>query len=237
MTAGVVPELATGKVTEHNARTEAGLPPNRVKEHVTRWLLLCGVLAPPLLAIFFVSVGVVTPDFSFISETISQLGARGMPYPGVMNSGFIVCGVLLILFALGLYLRLGRSVVAKAVWLLLAIEGICIVLSGVYQTDSPVPGITCSAEGNLHCIFSLIAFFVLPITMAVFLWITYRRPAWRGLTRISITVLVLNLLLFLVFMIVGADRIAGAMELSFFGISLVWLEAVSLRSLRLPAYI
>lgn len=222
---------------EHTAQTDAGLPFNKRREQATRWLLLCGVLAPPLLAIFFISAGVVTPNFSFISETISQLGARGMPYPGVMNSGFIVCGVLLNLFAVGLYLRLGRSFMAKAVWFLLAIEGICIVLSGVFRTDYLGLGTAFSAEGTLHLIFSLIAFFVLPITIAMFLWIAYRRPAWRGLTKISITVLVLNLLLFLVFLTVGADRIDGVLELSFFGISLIWLESVSLSSLRMPAYI
>jgi len=34
----------------------------------------------------------------------------------------------------------------------------------------------------------------------------------------------------------GAGPVDGVLELSFFGISLVWLVAVSLRSLRLPSH-
>jgi hypothetical protein len=239
-TAGIAPKATITKAKECGSHMDTTLPMRRANERAIGWLLLCGILSPLLLGIFVIVAGLVTPDFSFVSDSISQLGARGRPHPEVMNGGFMVCGVLINGFAHGLYWRLGRSGVAKMVWLLLTIQSVGVVLSGVFQVDFQVDSNALSApstlEGTLHCIFSQVAFFALLFGIALFAMIVYRNPAWRGFTQISLAIFVLNLVLLLVFLIGRAEPVDGVLQLSFFGISLVWLVAVSLRSLRLPRH-
>lgn len=212
-------------------------PPVRgTNERAIRLLLLCGVLAPPLLVLFLISAGLVTPDFSFLSEPMSQLGARGNAHPEVMNAGLILCGLLINGFAYGLYWRLGRGVIARTVWLLLAIDGIGVLLSGVFQTDSKALDLASTPEGWLHSIFAQVAFFALLIGILLFARVVYRKPAWRGSTRMSLAVFGLNFVLVVVFLTGWAEPVDGVLQLSFFGISLVWLETVSLQSLRLPSH-
>ena len=59
-------------------------------DRASRWLSLCGVMAPPILIVFIIVAAFVTPGYSHISETVSQLGAQGRPHPEVMNAGFII---------------------------------------------------------------------------------------------------------------------------------------------------
>ncbi len=203
-------------------------------EKTTRRLLLCGVLTPPLLVIFVIAAGLVTPDYSYVSQGISQLGAQGKPHPEVMNAGFIVSGLMILVFAYGLYQQLGRSAGARAVWILLAIASVCIVLSGVFQADLNAPGIASTGEGDLHKIFAGAAHFAFLAAMIAFAIVVRRETAWRGFPRISFTVVVLSLVVLLVFVAEVSKPIEGALQLSFLCMSFIWLEAVSLHSLRLP---
>ncbi|MCJ7520945.1 MAG: DUF998 domain-containing protein [Dehalococcoidia bacterium] len=202
----------------------------------TRWLLVCGLLAPLLLGAFLVAAWRLTPDFSFLTEPISQLGALGRPHPWVMNAGFIIAGILTYVFAYGLYLRLGRNIIARIVWLLLMIDGIGIVLSGIFHADSSPIGAISTLEGTLHCVFAQVAFFALLTGIVVFAKAVHRSPAWRGFTLISLVVFVLNLALVVAFLTGEAGIMDGVLQLSFFGISLAWLTAVSLRALRLTGH-
>jgi len=208
------------------------LPAAETAGRATRWLLLCGVLAPPVLAVFVIAAAAVTPGYSHLSDTVSQLGARGRPHPEVMNAGFIVYALLLSGFAHGLYRHLGRSTGARAVWLLLTICGLTIILSAIFQDDSMALGDVTTLEGILHGVFAQIAFFALVIGMTVFARVVYLKPEWRCFTQFSLAVVVLNLVLSLMFLIEVATPVEGALQRSFFGLSLAWLLAVSLRALR-----
>jgi len=216
--------------------TAAPSPGKGLHGHKTRWLLICGLLAPLLLGAFMVAAWRLTPDFSFLTEPISRLGSLSSPHPWVMNAGFIVAGILTYVFAYGLYLRLGRNVIAKIVWCLLMIDGFGIVLSGIFHTDSGPVGAMTTVEGMLHSAFAQVAFFALLIGIVVFAKAVHRSPGWRGFTRISLVVFVLNLALVLAFLTGKSGIMDGVLQLSFFAISLTWLMAVSLRAFRLAGH-
>ena len=130
-----------------------------------RLLLLGGVLAPLLLAGFVIAAALVTDDYSGLSDTISQLGIHESPHPLVINSGFIICGLLLLGFAFGLCYRLGRGAVVRVIWVPLAVGGIGVVLSGVLHADLDVPGGARTLEGDLHNAFAGVAYVSLLIGM------------------------------------------------------------------------
>ena len=197
-------------------------------------LLLGGVLAPLLLAGFVIAAALVTDDYSGLSDTISQLGIHESPHPLVINSGFIICGLLLLGFAFGLRCRLGRGAVVRVIWVPLAVGGIGVALSGVLHADLDVPGATRTLEGDLHNAFAGVAYVSLLIGMALLAAAARRRQAWRDYATMSLAVLAASIVLLLVYASGVARPVEGALQLSFFGVTLVWLEAVALRALRGP---
>jgi len=185
-----------------------------------------------MLVAFLVCAVLATPGYSHMAETISQLGAQGRPHPEVMNTGFIICGLLTSSFGYGLYRVLGRGTGAKAVWLLLGISGVGIILSGIFQTDPKALDTPATLEGTLHSVFATLAFLPLTIAMVVFSKVVYRDLAWRGLARMSVAIAVLNLVLSLMLMLGAFPQIEGALQRAFLITSLIWMEAISLRSSR-----
>ncbi len=121
-----------------------------------------------MLALFIFVAALLTPGYSHMSETISQLGAQGRPHPEVMSTGFIVFGLLVNGFAYGLYRRLQDHAGARIVWILLTIYGIGVSLSGIFQDGSKAPGTETNLESTLHSVFAMIGFLALIAGMWVF---------------------------------------------------------------------
>ncbi len=200
-------------------------------DKISRWLALCGVLTLPALTVFIVIAGLVTPGYNHLSETVSQLAARGRPHPEIMVTGFILYGVLINGFALYMYRCLGNHSSARAVWLLLEIHGIGIIFSAVFKDDPKTPYTIATLTGILHDAVSSISFLALMAVIWMLAKITYQDPAWRGFARFSIVVGVLGLVLSLMFLIDIFNPIEGLLQRTFYFLSLVWIEVISLRCL------
>ncbi len=209
---------------------------SEAKHEAARWLLTCGMLTPLLLAVFVTAAALLTPDYSPLSQPISQLGAQGRPHAEVMNAGFIIIGLLISGFAYGLYCHLGRCTLAKVVWLLLAVGSISTILLGIFQDDWTALGMTGTLEGTLHAVFAEVAFIAFLTCIAIFARLAHRKPLWYDFTRVSLAVFLTNLVLLSLLAAQVSWAGEGMLELSFMGLSLAWLVAVSLRSLRLPAH-
>ena len=203
-----------------------------------RWLLLCGALAPLMMVAFLIVAGLLTPGYSHVADTVSQLGADGRPHPEVMNAGFIAYGLLINGFAYGLYRQLGRGKGAKAIWVSLGISGAGLLLAGIFHVDpkmlgAPPADSPVTLEGGLHAGFAQVAFLAFAVAIMIFAWTVSLDPAWRGFTGMSLAVVFLYSVVAVMFWSDVAVSIEGALQRSFFGIAVVWVEAVSLRSLRL----
>lgn len=193
-------------------------------------LTLCGAIAPFVLAAFIVWAGIVTPGYSHISETVSQLGAWHRPYPEVMNSGFVVFGLLIGGFAYGLYLKLGKGTGARVVLALLLTYAAGIILAGIFR-DDPAALEEATLGAILHSIFAQVAFWGLTLGMMVFSRTTYKDIYWKGFQWFSSGIIIFNLLSSMVFLMKFAGPIEGLLQRSFYAISLLWIEAVSIRTL------
>jgi hypothetical membrane protein len=200
-------------------------------DKVSRWLALCGVLTLPALTVFIVIAGLVTPGYNHLSETVSQLAAPGRPHPEIIAAGFVLYGVLINGFALYMYRCLGNHTGARVVWLLLGIHGIGIILSAVFTDDPKTPYTIVTLTGILHDAVSSISFLALMAVIWMLARITYQDPAWRGFARFSIGVGVLGLVLSLMFVIDIFNPVEGLLQRTFYFMSLIWIEVLSLRFL------
>jgi hypothetical membrane protein len=199
---------------------------------VSRWPLLCGAVALPLLLIITFFIALFTPGYSHLSDTVSHLG-RDSSYAGVMNAGFIAYGLLVIVFAWGLYRQLGRSRTAGVVWLSLGVAGLGVLLVGIFRVDPESAGETTSLEGTLHAVFSQVIFIGLLVWMIAFARAVYLDRAWAGFAQVSVAAAAVSVILSLIYRLDVSETLEGLVERAFFGLPLILLEVVSLRALWL----
>jgi hypothetical protein len=72
-------------------------------------LLICGILSPLLFVGTDILAGTLYVGYSFTSQAISELFAIGAPTSGLVVPLFTVCDVLLVAFALGIWVPAGRN--------------------------------------------------------------------------------------------------------------------------------
>lgn len=209
------------------------LHPARANQRATRWLLLCGVAAPPVALAFLVAAGLLTPGYSHLSDAVSQLGAPERPHPEVMNAGLIIYGLLLNGFAYGLYRQLDRRRGAKVIWLLLGMSGAGILLAGIFHVDPTGLEEGATLDGIIHAVVAQVAFVTFLGAVGIFARAVHLDPAWRGFTGFSLALAVVDLAVACVFWTDVFEGFTGALQRSFFAVSMLWLEAVALWSLRL----
>jgi hypothetical membrane protein len=200
---------------------------------ISRWFLLSGIIAPPLLVFFVILASVLNPGYSNITETVSQLGVHGRPHPVIINTGFVLYGLLITGLAFGLYKRFVGDTAAKLVWFTFAIHGISFILLGLFQADPDSLESAVTPEGIMHHVFTQLGFWSLTVGILVFGGAVRLKPYWRGFLYLSIAVAVFNLTSGLVFRFEFSQAIEGLLQRSIYAVPLTWIEIVAIRSLIL----
>ena len=193
---------------------------------LTRALLWCGVAAPISLVVFVVWAAAVTPDYSHMANTISQLAAQGRPHPEIMGAGFVVFGLLVDGFAWGLYRTLGRSGGTIAMLAGLLVFGMSVALSGFAQDYNQSPDVPHNLEGHLHSIFAQIAVIGLLVGMFFLARSAHQRPGWRIIPGVSVAAAVTVTGFGLLFTLLPAS-VQGLLQRGLYGATLLWLICVA----------
>ena len=104
---------------------------------VSRWSAIMGAL---LFVVMVVVIGAMTPDYSPTAQFVSELGAVGAAYSGVMNLvGIVPFGAAIMLFALGFFTRAHFGHFTVLGGLLLALAGLGLVIAGMFPCDAGCP--------------------------------------------------------------------------------------------------
>src|SRR5215472_15619223 len=148
----------------------------------TRLLLACGAIAPLLNIVVLLILGATRPGYNgwLIPDSSLELGEGGW----IQIANYIVSGVLLLAFAIGLrrVLRTGRG----STWgpILLGLYGLSFIGAGIFVTD-PVLGYppgassTPTVHGILHDLFGQLQF----ISLSVVCFVLARREAADQVSR------------------------------------------------------
>lgn len=187
---------------------------------VTRSLLGYGVVAGVVYLVVGVALAVTRAGFSFANHPLSvlMLGDQGW----MQRANIIIAGTMVVAAAAG-FSRGLRSASSRPVGGLLALYGVCLVLSGVFPPD-PVAGFPPGAAGDvattsgiLHLAFGGLGFLALAATAIVLArWFaTKGLDAWATRSRIAAGIIVLAFL-------------AGAgLATQTAGVVLLWLAVVA----------
>ena len=214
-----------------------------------RTLLWCGAVAGPLFLVVAFLLGAQRSGYDATRMPISLLAVGRDGWTQIAN--FVVCGVLVVAFAVGLHLALeGRG----ARWgpMLFGLIGIGLIGAGPFATDPGLgyppagqaePGPT--FHGHLHDVFSAFVFAGFPA--AAFVMASYFAAhgdhRWALRTRVCAWVLAAGSVLVLVaFNEEGAlGDVGGVIQRCWVTIAFAWLAAVSVHvvhgvttTLRLP---
>lgn len=127
-------------------------------DRLERALLWMGALAPILVAVIVLASASLTPGYSHVSDTISQLGAREAPHPMLIQIGLVGWGLLLEGLAWGLYRRLGKGSGARSVLVLLMVSGASVQLAAIIRDDPNVPSAASTIGGAVHGFLATLAF-------------------------------------------------------------------------------
>jgi len=140
---------------------------------VTKNLLYTGVVGPILFIVAFLLEGLTRPGYSQWRNYVSQLATGDGAWVQIAN--FVVCGLLVIAFAIGLRSAIKGSRGAVGAPVLLGIFGLSLVVAGVFPTDPALgypPGApdVQTTHGTIHALAGVSAFTLLPASTFVMTW-------------------------------------------------------------------
>lgn len=151
---------------------------------VTSGLLWCGVISPLLFIPLFLTLGATRPGYSAWHHFVSELSLGRNGWMQIAN--FLVCGALMLCFALGLRqaLRSGRGAALGP--LLFGVFGLALLVAGVFLTDPDLgypPGTIGKGpqtlHGTIHGVAGLVVFTSLAVACFVMAWRFAGDPAWK----------------------------------------------------------
>ena len=136
-------------------------------------LLYGGVIGPLLFILVFLLEGFTRPGYSQWRNFVSQLATGDLGWMQVLN--FLVCGILVIGFAIGLRLAIRGSRGAIGAPVLFGVFGVSLLVAGIFSTD---PGLgypvgappVRTTHGTIHGFAGLAAFTLLPAAAFVMAW-------------------------------------------------------------------
>ena len=158
---------------------------------VTRFLIASGAIGPLLFIIVFLIEGATRPGYSAWHNYVSQLSLSDQGWVQIIN--FLVCGLLVLCFAIGLrqVLRSGKG----SLWgpILLSVFGLGLIIAGLFVTD-PSLGYPVGEHGSgpqtlhgiVHGVAGLITFSSLAAASFVLARSFAGDPYWKGWILYSI---------------------------------------------------
>jgi hypothetical membrane protein len=194
-------------VTKENNTVETSAEGIGEQPVALRLLLACGAIGPLLFIVVFLLEGVTRLNYSAWHNFVSSLSLGEQGWMQIIN--FLICGVLVLCFAIGLRRVLYSGKGSTWVPILLGVFGLSLIGAGLFVPDPLLgypPGApsTHTLHGTLHVLLSLVAFISLPAACFVLARRFAGDPAWRGWTLYSIATGILVLVFF-----VAADVVAS----------------------------
>jgi len=196
---------------------------------LSRYLAICGVLAP-LVIIALVLVGAaVTPGYDHIENTMSQLSAVGTPHPEWMNAAFILYGILIIGLSFAVRQQLDPRPRTTIVWLMIITHGVGVILTALFPYNIAITEGIHSLKDISHHLVSIVACAAFIIAMLMMARMVWADPAWRGVTRISLAAIGVVSILFVFTLIPAFRDIAGLLQRVSALAMFIYVEALSVK--------
>ena len=198
----------------------------RSQERAERVVLWWCAATPFLVVAFVLAATVLTPGYDTVSDTLSQLAAKGTPHPEVIAVGLVLAGVMLEGFAWALYRRIADRSRARRIGLLIAVSGFAIQIAAFVHDDPNVPGAPSTISGAIHGALASIAFAAMIVALFTFVRAMAREPGSARVADLSFRIGVACAAVGSVFEIQVIQSIEGLLQRVFVTLFAIWIEVV-----------
>ena len=195
---------------------------------------VCGLLAPVTFVVGLVVGDLRQPEaFSPADDDISDLGAITAESPWLYNQvAANLTGLLVLVFALGLWGALGGGLPARLGVLLLGLVGVGMFLDGLFRLDCRGIDAGCdntSWHSSVHGKESVVTATCLYLAPVVLAFAFRRLLVWHGIWLPTLLATPLVLAVSAAFSVLGPGAASRAGSITWF----LWLGFVALHGLRL----
>ena len=190
-------------------------------------------MAPPWFILAVAVATLLTPGYSHIHQTVSELAAPGTPHPEVLQIGFAVYGVLVLGPTLALHQALRGRPGAPLLCALMLAYSVTSISGAIFRDDLNRPVARLLTVGQMHDYMAMATYGAILGAMLLVPWLVRDRPAWRRFVWFSLALAVLTGLFGFIFN-AGSFGLQGVFQRGFFVTTLVWVEGLSLHLLLVP---
>ena len=193
-------------------------------------LALAGVVGPVVLIVADIAAAFSEPTYDFIRDSISSLALTPMGW--VQTIGFLSIGLLVEIFAAGLFLNIrGRFGFGLGIGLL-ACFGFGLLLIGAFRTD-PVGGLP-TIEGTIHWVATIAVFWLFPIAVSLLAPSLKNDPYWQKMFPYTVVTSMIALALVIGLLFLPTKLIwFGLYQRVLVANMVIWVEVVAVRLLVL----
>lgn len=129
-------------------------------------LAWAGIVGPGLFVAVFLVLGAVKPGYDATARFVSEGSIGELGWIQIVN--FVVLGTALLAFAAALWNSYGDEVSGRIGAGLMAAVSVCLILSGVFVTDSGTKIV--SRHGLVHVLAGMVVFGGLMLACLAFAW-------------------------------------------------------------------
>ena len=212
-----------------------------------RFSAVCGLFSAAIFTLNWIWAGLLEDNYDNLRQDISDFGALTASHPLPYNLLLSFSSALLVVFAIGLWMSLGRGWSARIGVVVLGVVGVGNFLDGLWREDcSPSGDKVCQAAvdagdvswhhqaHDLESIVTLSAMILSPIVLA---FAFRRREQWRDLFVWSLAAGAIAFVAMTWYAVLYTTQdgsgYSGALERALAVVSMLWIAAVAWRLLRL----
>lgn len=197
----------------------------------TQSLVLAGIVGPLVYAVVLTVLGTLEPGYDPIMQSMSELGAVNATNAIIMNTlGFFLLGVMMVLFAIGLYACLPRSRLSAVGPVFIVASGMALALTGVFQCDAGCIDVT--MMGSLHSLFATLAAIIMIPAPALVATHASKNPNWSRYALFSWTVTLLTAGLSALYSIPEIEGVTGLLQRVSMAVPMFWIVVTAYIMLR-----
>jgi hypothetical membrane protein len=186
---------------------------------------MSGIAAPVVFAAVAGILGAIQTGYNPVTQLISELGETGGSYAGIMNVGFGLTGMLIILFSYRIFVLVGKSLTGATGSFLVVLAGISFVTMAIFSCDTGCIPVT--STGQIHLQLGILALLAAVSASLLIGYSMWKQGTWNGYWQYSMASGVLVLILVPLFIsVTGPD---GLIQRVMIGIIFLWMEILAIK--------